>query len=372
MITNLQALRAFAALAVVFYHTNFPINGVHTSFQGVALFFCISGFIMVYVSRKNTEHFLLRRIIRIVPVYWFATIACFFFVMLGLNNVTYVWPILWERLFNRPGALIDWVTANYSLTAATGYDILRSLFFIPYKNAQGELMPVLSVGWTLNLEMFFYLLFAIALKISRTYAPLIVVGMLIVPKLLDWYGFGPYIEFYGHLYTMCFIYGIACYYAWNAIPAAWCIKNRRGIIVGSVFAGIAFIVRNLDPSALSETIGFLIDSFILSTTFMSVLLLHSAGVRVKSRIALLLGAASYSIYLFHLTILETLRTVGAKWPLWNFSNSLVGMAAAMVLSALAGVVVYKLVEAPLTRWLQGWLLERRPVETVSAIAPLSR
>ena len=57
MISNIQVLRAFAALAVVFYHTGYFIDGrVHTDFQGVAVFFVISGFIMVYTtSRLNSE-----------------------------------------------------------------------------------------------------------------------------------------------------------------------------------------------------------------------------------------------------------------------------------------------------------------------------
>jgi len=369
MISNLQALRAFAALAVVFYHTNYLINGAHTSFQGVALFFCISGFIMVYVSRQNTEDFLLRRIIRIVPVYWFATIACFFFVMFGLNNVPYVWPTLWGFATERPYGLVQWAYAHFGLTDSVKTEMLKSLFFVPYKNPQGDWMPVLSVGWTLNLEMFFYVLFAVALKISRTYAPLIVVGLLTVPKVLDRYGFGPYIEFYSHIYTLCFMYGIGCYYAWKTIPEAWCVRNRRPITLGAIVVGAVFIVRNIYPHSLPGPTGFVIDSILLSLTFLTVLVLHSAGVRVKSKTALLLGAASYSIYLFHLTVLATLQTIGQKWPLWNFSSSFVGMAAAMVLSALAGVVVYKLVEVPITRLLHGWL-ERRP--TVSAIAPLSR
>jgi len=43
--------------------------------------------------------------------------------------------------------------------------ILASLFFVPHYNPSypGKIFPVLVPGWTLNYEMFFYLVFAICL-----------------------------------------------------------------------------------------------------------------------------------------------------------------------------------------------------------------
>jgi hypothetical protein len=64
LISNLQVLRAVAALGVVVYHTNIRINGVHSDLMGVAVFFVISGFIMVYITRQADEGFLLKRLIR--------------------------------------------------------------------------------------------------------------------------------------------------------------------------------------------------------------------------------------------------------------------------------------------------------------------
>ena len=69
---------------------------------------------------------------------------------------------------------------------------------------------------------------------------------------------------------------------------------------------------------------------------------------------MLLGDASYSIYLSHVIVLP----VVAK--LWLASGldggGLSGLAfvvVAMAASALAGVVLYKLVERPLLQWLSG-------------------
>ncbi|MCW1512823.1 acyltransferase family protein, partial [Acinetobacter baumannii] len=87
MINNIQALRAFAALNVVFYH----IIGASISYDlptssflfikewgqnGVDIFFVISGFIMVFIQEKNRKssfEFIKNRVERIVPVYWLLT-----------------------------------------------------------------------------------------------------------------------------------------------------------------------------------------------------------------------------------------------------------------------------------------------------------
>jgi hypothetical protein len=93
MITNLQLLRGLAALGVVVYHTNIRINGVHSDLMGVSIFFVISGFIMVHITRDNADDFLAKRLIRIVPLYWILTIASLLWFGLGFANPPYVYPL---------------------------------------------------------------------------------------------------------------------------------------------------------------------------------------------------------------------------------------------------------------------------------------
>lgn len=84
-------LRAFAAIIVVIAHAQVHLharNQIETlnpyldlGRSGVDIFFIISGFIMVYISGNKfstpnaTKDFLIKRIIRVVPVYWLYTIA---------------------------------------------------------------------------------------------------------------------------------------------------------------------------------------------------------------------------------------------------------------------------------------------------------
>src|SRR3954452_6003020 len=90
-IESLQALRAIAALSIAILHVlneaiAFDPSGAAARWHdalpwgaGVDLFFVISGFVMVYSSgdlfgqRDGASRFMLRRLIRIVPLYWAAT-----------------------------------------------------------------------------------------------------------------------------------------------------------------------------------------------------------------------------------------------------------------------------------------------------------
>jgi len=75
-INNVQALRGFAALLVVLGHTEYAPPGMRPlGTFGVDIFFVISGFIMAMIVDRNPEKFLLRRFVRILPLYWTATLG---------------------------------------------------------------------------------------------------------------------------------------------------------------------------------------------------------------------------------------------------------------------------------------------------------
>ena len=92
MISNLQFLRAFAAINVVIYHIigtsiaySYDLNLINKlagwGANGVDVFFVISGFIMYFVQNKNPKkkpiEFFKSRLIRIVPLYWLMTFLSF-------------------------------------------------------------------------------------------------------------------------------------------------------------------------------------------------------------------------------------------------------------------------------------------------------
>jgi len=149
-------MRAVAAMLVVLHHSismwldwivKQPLARHWTNgAAGVDIFFVISGFVMTIslpglAGKPNKAGvFLWRRFTRIVPLYWVAltlTIA--------------------QTKLNPTAAL-------HSLL--TPWRVAASYLFIPANNGRGEMFPVVTVGWTLNYEVFFYFLFAAALALN--------------------------------------------------------------------------------------------------------------------------------------------------------------------------------------------------------------
>lgn len=153
MIYTIQALRGLGAVMVLAYHA---FGGPRWGAAGVDIFFPISGLVMVLTTYKargecgSVANFTIKRLIRIVPIYWAATLALFLI---------------------QPG--------RYS------YLVLgQSLTFIP-TDAQPNLpegfFPIIAVGWTLNIEMLFYLVFAGGLALpKRLIYPAIVTTILAI------------------------------------------------------------------------------------------------------------------------------------------------------------------------------------------------
>lgn len=150
-IDSVQGLRGIAALAVVASHAiGELIEHGHVAASamplatalgegGVRVFFVISGFIMAATMRGSfgepgaARDFILKRLIRIVPLYWLVTLV-----------------------------YIAVVLAPKGMLPSAG-EVAMSLAFLPYVGANGQYWPIYVPGWTLNYEMVFYALFAVAL-----------------------------------------------------------------------------------------------------------------------------------------------------------------------------------------------------------------
>jgi exopolysaccharide production protein ExoZ len=161
MLYFLQALRGVAAFLVMLFHYRGFLDGVYSKanfshaivengYMGVDIFFVISGFIIVYSTRKK-EHagcidFIIRRFFRVVPLAWIATLT-FYFLEGAVHSNTI---------------------------------LLRSLMFIPLKNEDPPYFgySLLGVVWTISYELFFYLMFSIALAFSHRFRTLLA-GLLI-------------------------------------------------------------------------------------------------------------------------------------------------------------------------------------------------
>ncbi len=184
-LNSIQILRAIAALVVVVYHIRAiealtiaqsglvsPATGLAepglvsglwaNGFIGVDLFFVISGFIMVYVTRdtgtglRQARSFLFARIGRIYPVWWlFASVIAIYF------TIAY-------------GAPVDIKQAAASQQQPISH-LLKSYLLVPQ-----PVFPVLGVGWTLVHEMYFYIVFAGALLLPKRWLPFVLAAWALV------------------------------------------------------------------------------------------------------------------------------------------------------------------------------------------------
>lgn len=183
MLSRIQLLRGVAAYMVVIFHTveflvgntDLGIPRATIGAAGVDIFFVISGFIMIHVTRESDTpaRFALARIARIVPLYWIATV----------------------------GAVLAAIVAPWSFANARidPEAILMSIAFIPTTDARGAFEPVLFVGWTLNFEMAFYAIFAFTLFFSRRYQLLaLVTGLLVLFTIGRLAGQNHVLGFYGN------------------------------------------------------------------------------------------------------------------------------------------------------------------------------
>lgn len=320
MIYNLQLIRGLAALGVSFYHTDFQIvRGISTEFYGVSIFFAISGFIITHVTRQDSAGFLLKRLVRVAPLYWIATAVFFIFT-------SDTWPHL-----------------------------IESLLFIPTDRP-----PVLRVGWTLNYEMFFYVLFAVALAMSKRWAPLIAaVALLLLQAVQHFAQCGPVCSTYGGRVTGFFVIGIALHYVWFA-ARLWMPPLRRTMAAVSAIVAtgvVAICVTWHEPPAV---VAFIIVAAVLSTA----LLAEAAGLTCRNRALLSLGDMSYSLYLTHLMVIEPMKIVATKLPWLDQAQSAPVMLVSVGMSVLLASVVYRFIETPLLSGFRAIVQKRRrPVPT---------
>ncbi|WP_428307820.1 acyltransferase family protein [Lacipirellula sp.] len=329
----IQVLRFFAALSVVAVHL--PTIGGGT--WGVDIFFIISGFVIVYTATFDREYFFRKRLIRIVPIYWLMT--------LGVFAVALVSP----RLMNN--------------TAANVGDLLKSMFFIPFYKNGVSLQPLLYVGWTINCEMIFYAIFGIALAVSRKHttavASLLIAAMVAIGLALK--DEGAIADFYGNLIFLEFPLGMALCHWWFA-------SERRGETFRRASAAVCLVA--LLGWFVAYQLGFwetglrVLDYGVPSLFFVGAALFTFREAKMPW-LFVLLGDASYSLYLLHpFPVIASNKVLklydGPKLEDWLWS------AAVTAACLAASVVMYKGFELPVQRFLRSRLL---PPRSKPAVAP---
>lgn len=357
MIANIQVLRCFAALSVLALHAQAMLNEYlstpvkwWSSAAGVDVFFVISGFIMVYANRardKTPAQFWLDRFVRLVPLYWIATLAF----------VASTYFVDYSRAYH------DW----------TWSEVVTSLLFIPTMRSDGLVFPVLTVGWTLNYEMIFYALFGLTMFMKSASRGVMGLGAFYVGLFL----FGALVENapveiveMSRLIALEFVAGAG-------IGLAYLYVQRKKIRIGAayghaaVWLGVALLVAS-EPFAvgMSTDVRALLWGIPAVSIVAGALILERAGVTWTVPVFMVLGAASYSIYLFHEPVLEMVfRALSSSAADPGILIKIVIGGIAVTAATLAGVAAHYLIEKPVTALVRSWTKPKPPRPGATPVMP---
>jgi peptidoglycan/LPS O-acetylase OafA/YrhL len=337
-IESVQALRAFAALSVAILHVLHDTMPLDPSGQvrqwhdalpwasGVDLFFVISGFVMVYASadlfgrRSSPATFMARRLVRIVPLYWAATTL---FLVAALAT---------------PGSVSQ---GDLGITEA-----VMSYTFIPARRPDGSIQPIYSLGWTLNYEMFFYVVFAACLALRRRRA-VVAVALLLGAAMALHRFVAPWataLVFWTDGIMLEFLLGMAV-----AVVAAKGVAFPAAIRVALALIALTLLIA---AHRFGIPGGPLVTGAPMALLVAAAVLGHP--IRLPGAL-LLLGDASYALYLVHPF---AMRPVDLIWQHLHLSGLIEATlcAGTALLSAIIGAVCIHLwFERPVGAWLRSRL-----------------
>ena len=338
MLYNLQYLRAFAALFVVFYHAEYSSNllmghdleAFEFGAGGVDVFFVISGLIMWITTcegQKTPLGFLRNRVIRIVPLYW---------------------------LFTLLSVLIAVAAPSITAIVLEAGHVISSFFFIPWqKPGTDEWTPVMAVGWTLNLEMFFYLAFAAALSFATRRRLLVICGFLTAAALA-----GMILPLTGALKFYCS--PVLLEFAAGILIGAVVAPRLDGLTINpliyAAIAGLGLVLIVLLPWQQATDLGRLWVWGIPAVLMVGGAYLHERNMQtVRLPWLNTIGDASYALYLIHPMAISFVRAVFRKLGLVGDAPVLTVafFIVAIAVSVVSAVIVHRLFEKPVGRILKG-------------------
>lgn len=350
-LTNIQCLRFVAALLVVLFHAGayLPYGGhdrgalfdatALTGFGGVDIFFVISGFIMAWTTRQasgagDAQRFLRRRVARIYSGYWpFCLIYVAAFYFTG--------PARLEGL-DLPGSFSLWPTPV------------------------GELL--ISVSWTLVFEMYFYVLFALLIATLGRRREALLPALFCA--FLAWTAYSVFVRdayapaafeqmskyevYWASPYLLQFLAG--------ALAAQWLDTRRAGpawpyLVLGLLLWALAgYLNAAVFDGTLTRGDRVPWRVLVFGAPALALLIglvrLEIAGVVIAPRWSILLGGASYALYLSHPVLLYLAQRLGGLNRSLAGSADLAAQGAyilLVVLIVLLSTAHYRAIERPLHR-----------------------
>jgi exopolysaccharide production protein ExoZ len=333
---TLQAGRGAAAILIILFHLSgpniaaarlwdYPPLGSFFSwgYAGVDLFFVLSGFLIFYVHGHEggtptaVPRYIWKRVRRIYPLYWIISISSL------------------AIYFLRP-ELGDGHERDIS--------VIISSFLLIHIDSVGS---ILNVAWTLYYEILFYAVFSLYIlnKMLGLSAGAVFLGLAVIACLSGW---APATSsFWTAPHYLLFAMGIL---------AAWIIREDRWhwpktwIFVGSIL--LLGTIWN-DMSGRYFPLPFPILAYGVAATcgLLGLVQLERAGRLRVPPFPVMVGNASYAIYLTHLLTISAMSKLFSAFHSKSAAMAQIEYIALVVISITVGLLVHRLVERPLLRWL---------------------
>ncbi|MBK8675613.1 MAG: acyltransferase [Cellvibrionales bacterium] len=346
---NIQALRGIAVLLVIFYHlagvqskssTAYALPDVlHFGAVGVDIFFLISGFLMMTITRgtqasfSTALQFMKRRLLRIYPIYWLVSIPITYLLFFSSRD-------LLNNLNLNPDA------ARY-IPDLSIY-LLKSALLFPQVN-----LPPLTISWTLIHEVYFYCVFGLLLLLpQRTHGWLLLAWSAVT--LVFWWILKP-TQYQPISYLLCnpltLEFTVGCWLAMFLTKKKHITKPYIFLLLGcAAFAvsWLAWVANNgyEFPIADDRVLYLLLPCALILAAIASM----EQQKQYLPQLLQKIGDASYSLYLTHIIFLSIGRKI---WKLQGFEDSLFNnlwfWPSLFAVTLVAGTLCYQLLEKPLLR-----------------------
>ena len=297
---GLRAIAIFLVLLAHFFNINEanlsvsspllgPILSKLTQFgvEGVTLFFILSGYLIskILINNKSSDNyfssFLMRRVLRIFPLYYLILFLSFFIFPLFFAVPQEAQPIIQEQ----------WMLWTY----------LSNAHFLNISSWDIDLYPNFGHFWTLSVEEHFYLLWPLLIYFIATNRISLWMWFVFIFSLVSWF-LGQYISFFSWT-TLTYasslaVGGLIAHY--ERTDNSNLIKYTKWVQKHAYLYVFLFLIAVFLP----RSFGFLGDFIvhILSIIIFSALLLVVIEDKItflNSQILIFIGKISYGIYVYH-------------------------------------------------------------------------
>jgi peptidoglycan/LPS O-acetylase OafA/YrhL len=286
---GLDALRGIAITMVIVYHVqlHFGAPGLlgqlaRLGYNGVQLFFIVSGITMCHMwsARKSetqeTAKFLIRRLCRIAPPFWFAIVF-----------------------------YMAWRQTGWSFLAPAGASDILLTALLVHGFSEHAINLVVPGGWSIAVEVGFYVLFPLMVMQLRSVRQRLWAALaiylacsLVAYVLLRRFAVDELAVYYSLLTQLpIFVLAMALF---GMLFEARRVPVRLSLVVAALWMAVAVVGKTQGwptrPGLWAEVAGMLLFTAVVLKRF-------------EWSILGFLGRISYSAYLFHFAVIDTLSTV---------------------------------------------------------------